>query len=199
MSYIFTCKDESHPWIAEQVAYGELLSHTRREWNGRNHLEYQYRWVNGLENRCEGEQLSVNYLELVLWNEEKQKITYKNSWITDKELREDTVERIAECGRTRWKIENEYNNVLKNRGYNLKHNFGHGKNHASELFCLLNVLSYLIHGIQDMADEEYRKARGSFGRRDAFFWALRYEMSRYLHEDWTDFLLAIAGEAPDDS
>jgi hypothetical protein len=24
-------------------------------------------------------------------------------------------------------------------------------------------------------------------------------MSRYLHEDWTDFLLAIAGEAPDDS
>jgi hypothetical protein len=80
-----------------------------------------------------------------------------------------------------------------------KPNFGHGKNHASELFCLLNVLSYLIHGIQDMADEEYRKARGSFGRRDAFFWALRYEMSRYLHKDWTDFLLTIAGEAPDDS
>jgi hypothetical protein len=86
--------------------------------------------------------------------------------------------------------------VLKNRGYNPKHNFGHGKEHASELFCLLNVLSYLIHGIQDVADEEYRKARGSFGRRDAFFWALRYEMSRYLHDDWTDFLLTIAGEAP---
>jgi hypothetical protein len=41
----------------------------------------------------------------------------------------------------------------------------HGKEHASEVFCLLNVLSYLIHGIQDMADEECRKARGSFGRR----------------------------------
>jgi ATP phosphoribosyltransferase regulatory subunit HisZ len=64
---------------------------------------------------------------------------------------------------------------------------------------VLNVLSYLIHGIQDVADEEYRKARGSFGRLDAFFRALRYEMSRYLHEDWTDFLLTIAGEAPDDS
>jgi hypothetical protein len=59
----------------------------------------------------------------------------------------------------------------------------------------LNVLSYLIHGIQELADEEYRKARGSFGRRAAFFWALRYEMSRYLHDDWTDFLLTIAGEA----
>jgi hypothetical protein len=25
------CKDESHPWIGEQVAYGELTMHTRRE------------------------------------------------------------------------------------------------------------------------------------------------------------------------
>jgi hypothetical protein len=47
----------------------------------------------------------------------------------------------------------------------------------------LNVLSYLIHRIQDMADEEYRKARGNFGRREAFFWALWYEMRRYPHED----------------
>jgi hypothetical protein len=59
--------------------------------------------------------------------------------------------------------ENEYNHVLKNRRYNLKHNFGHGKEHARELFCLLNVLSYLMHGIQDMADEEYRKAGGALG------------------------------------
>jgi hypothetical protein len=62
---------------------------------------------------------------------------------------------------------------------------------------MLNVLSYLIHGIQDLAEEEYRKARSSFGRRDAFFWALRYEMSRDFHETWTDFLLTIAGETPD--
>jgi hypothetical protein len=166
MSYIFTRKAESHPWIAEQTAYGELCRHTRREWNGRNHPEYRYRWVNGIENRCDGEKLLVNYLELEVWNGEKRKITYRNSWITDKELGEDTVQLIAECGRTRWKIENEYHNVLKRRGYNLSHNFGHGKNHASELFCLLNVLSYLPHGIQDLADEEYRKARASFGRRN---------------------------------
>ena len=50
MSYSFTCKDESHPWLAEQVAYGELTSFRRRECNGRNHLEYRYRWAKGLEN-----------------------------------------------------------------------------------------------------------------------------------------------------
>jgi hypothetical protein len=57
----------------------------------------------------------------------------------------------------------------------------------------------LDYGIQDIADEDYvgsvasLKARSSFGRRDAFFRALRYEMSRYLHENWRHLLLAIAG------
>jgi hypothetical protein len=91
------------------------------------------------------------------------------------------VKHLADCGRTRWKTENEYNNVLKHRGYNLEHNFGHGENHASEIFCLLNVFSYLIHSIQDIVDEDYKKARSAYGRRDAFFWGLRYEITHHFH------------------
>ena len=197
MSFIFTCKDGSHPWIAEQIANWDMESHSVRKWNGRNHLEYRYKWANGIENRCDGEKMLVNYLTFEIWNEEKQEVTYHNSWITDKAITVDNVKLIAECARARWKIENEYNNVLKHRGYNLKHNFGHGENHASEIFCLLNVYSYLIHGIQDIVDEDYRYARASFGRRDAFFWALRYEMSRYFHEDWHSLLMTIAGKPPD--
>jgi hypothetical protein len=160
-------------------------------------LESRYAWVNGIENRADGEVMSVNYLYLEVWNEENHEITYKNRWITDHEITRDNVKLIAESARTRWKIENEHNNVLKHRGYNLKHNFGHGENHASEIFCLLNLLSFLFHGIQDLVDEDYKKARASFGRRDAFFWALRYEVSQYLHLDWHELLLTIAGEAPD--
>jgi hypothetical protein len=65
-------------------------SHKRREWNGRNHLECQYRRANGLESRCEGERLPVNCLELELWNEEKGTVAYKNSWITDGECQADS-------------------------------------------------------------------------------------------------------------
>ena len=61
-------------------------------------------------------------------------------------MTEDNVALIASCGRARWKIENEHNNVLKNHGYNLRHNFDHGKDHASEMYCLLNLLSFLWHG-----------------------------------------------------
>jgi hypothetical protein len=36
-----------------------------------------------------------------------------------------------------WKIENEHHAVLKNRGYNLEHNFGHGKEHAAQAAILI--------------------------------------------------------------
>jgi hypothetical protein len=197
MSFIFTCKRESHPWIAEQVDGAPFEEYERTEWNGRNHLVHRYKWNNGIENRADPEYLVVNYLAYEIWNEEKQKSTYKNTWITNKTITKDTVSELAKCGRSRWKIENEHNNVLKHRGYNLKHNFGHGDNHAAEVFCLLNLLSFLIHGIQDLADGEYKKARASCGRRDEFFGALRYEMSHYLHNDWQGVFTIIADGAPD--
>jgi hypothetical protein len=198
MSFIFTCKDESHPWITEQVNYADMKHHTRKEWNGRNHLEYRYSWVTGIENRAEGERLLVNYLHFQIWNVEKQEITFTNSWITNKPITVDNVALLVNCGRARWKIENEYNNVLKCRGYNLEHNFGHGQNHAFDTYCLLNILAFLFHSIKELVDEDYRVARGTFGRRDALFWALRYEIYRYNHTDWSSLFLHIAGKVPDD-
>jgi hypothetical protein len=51
MSFLLTCKEESHPWIAEQTRYGELEILEVREWNGRTYLRHRYSWVNGIENR----------------------------------------------------------------------------------------------------------------------------------------------------
>ena len=66
---------------------------------------------------------------------------------------------LADCGRARWKIENEHNNVLKNHGYNLEHNFGHGKAHGSENFCGLNLLAFLFHTVLYLGDEVYQRSR----------------------------------------
>jgi hypothetical protein len=196
MSFIFTCKPSSHPWITEQVKNSYPEKRSCRKWNGREHLIYRYKWVNGVEIRSEGTPFPVNYFELQIWNVEKKEITFKNSWITNKTVNKDNVKHLCECARTRWKIENENNNVLKHRGYNLEHNFGHGKNHAAEVFCLLNLLSFLIHSLQDFSDEDYKKARAAYGRRDEFFSALRYEMSHYPHDNWHDFLITIAEGLP---
>ena len=48
-------------------------------------------------------------------------------WVTDIELTKDTVEAVMRGGRCRWHIENQTFNTLKNQGYNIEHNYGHGK------------------------------------------------------------------------
>jgi hypothetical protein len=156
--------------------------------------------VNGVPIRYEEreeEEFLVNYLEMSIRNEETGKRTYYNSWITDKPIDGGNVERLAGCGRARWKIENEHNNVLKNRGYNLEHNFGHGEKHGSENFCLLNLIAFLFHALLFLGEEDYRAARERAGRRDNFSSALRYIFRRFLHENWTAFILFVWGDEPD--
>jgi hypothetical protein len=187
-SFIFTCKADSHPWLTETVANSYLPEVSRREWNGRQHLRYTCRWLNGVEIRDNKETLRVNYLALSIWNEEKNKQTFYNTWITNKPITAGNAFHLAACGRARWKIENEHNNVLKNHGYNLEHNFGHGKTYASEMYCLLNLLAFQMHSLLDLSDEDYHKARASSGRRDEFFNELRFLMRFKLFESWKQFL-----------
>jgi hypothetical protein len=104
MSFIFTYKEDSHPWISERVAYGEPETRKRREWNGLHHLEYRYSWMNGVEIRAEGNTFAVKYLSMEIWNEEKQERTYRNAWITDKTITQENVKQLVEWGRARKNI-----------------------------------------------------------------------------------------------
>jgi hypothetical protein len=194
MSFLFTCKADSHPWLTETIANSYMEEKEIRKWTGRAHQIWRLRWINGAPLRDSPDALLVNYLSLELRHEKTGKIVYRNSWITNKELGAENVEQLAVCGRTRWKIENEHNNVLKNRGYNLEHNFGHGKNHAAEMFFLLNLLAFQMHTILELGDEGYRKARATVGRRDMFFYHMQAAFRYALHETWQDFLLFVRGE-----
>jgi len=53
-------------------------------------------------------------------------------------------------GRARWKVENETFNTLKNQGYHLKHNFGHGEKNLSVIFALLMMLAFLVDEVQQL-------------------------------------------------
>ena len=66
MSFILTCKPDSHQWLTETVETPlvNLDTQVRREWNGRNQLVYPDKWVNGVQIRDNKEILPVNYLLL---------------------------------------------------------------------------------------------------------------------------------------
>jgi hypothetical protein len=190
--FLFTCKADSHKWLYDSIDESCFERKTVRTWTGRHHLEYRYRWCSGLEIREEQPTVLVNYLSLEIWNEKKGKITYRNSWVTDLAIDGKNVVEMAECARARWKIENEHTKVLKRHGYHLEHNFGHGQEHACEIYALLNMLAFQMHGLMHLMDELYQKARKSIRRRDEFFAGMRFIFNRYLFESWEAFIGFVA-------
>ena len=70
------------------------------------------------------------------------------SWITDFLLTPEIVWDIMRGGRARWKIENETFNTLKNQGYHLEHNYGHGEQNLSVVLALLMMLAFLVDQVQ---------------------------------------------------
>ena len=77
--------------------------------------------------------------------------------------------RATGARRARWKIENEGFNTLKNQGYHLEHNFGHGDQHLSEAFFTLNLLAFFMHQIFELVDGLYQRVRTFFSSRRAFW------------------------------
>ena len=62
------------------------------------------------------------------------------SWITNIKINKSQIFKIMKIGRSRWKIENETFNTLKNQGYHFEHNYGHGnKNLATEMAYMMVI------------------------------------------------------------
>jgi hypothetical protein len=196
-SFIFTCKEESHPWLTETVGNSELREVREEKWDGRKKKKVVYTWnyQNGLPIRYdEKDEFLVNYFSIEIRAEGAKKPGYSNSWITNKPITDMNVAYLTECGRARWKIENEHHNVLKNRGYNLEHNFGHGSNHAADIFFMLNLLALQFHTILEYCDVEYQITYSTFSVRMAFFEALRVLIRRRYFVSWTEFLQYVRGK-----
>jgi hypothetical protein len=194
--FLFTAKPASHThlssWSEGLQAGGQLQTLKLRTKGKSNRWEHHhYRWANGVPLTDSDDTLKVNWCEVTITDAEG-KARYKNSFITDWQISADNVAGLVAAGRARWKIENESNNVLKNRGYHLEHNFGHGKQHLSSLLVTMNLLAFGLHTLLERSDESYRQIRATLGRRQRFFQHLE-ALTSYLHfESWErlmDFMM----------
>ena len=95
---------------------------------------------------------------------------------------------LAAAGRARWKIENENNNTLKTKGYHFEHNFGHGKQHLSNLFATLILLAFLVHTSLDWIDASYHSVRDALPSRRTFFEHLRALIQYLPFDDWNHLI-----------
>ena len=70
------------------------------------------------------------------------------TWITDITIEQENLKLLMRGGRSRWKVENETFNTLKNQGYNFEHNYGHGNKYLSTILAMLMMLAFMIDQIQ---------------------------------------------------
>ena len=97
------------------------------------------------------------------------------SWVTDLPVTPTRImlPLIERGGRTRWKIENETFNTLKNQDYHFDHNYGHGVKHLSTVLMLLLMLAFLVDQTQQIACPWFRAALAKINCRQRLWERMR--------------------------
>jgi hypothetical protein len=173
----------------EGLRRGKMLDRKRRVENRGKSRErrYVYEWTNSVALTASPKSPTVNYMQLSIYNPAGKR-TFTGSWVTDIEITEENVEHLVRGARARWKIENEGFNTLKNQGYHLEHNFGHGTKYLSEAFFILNLLAFFVHQILELVDQWYQRARARFSARVEFWGAIRATFRMFLFASWDQVL-----------
>ena len=192
-NFIFVAKESSHQSLYEWIEYlqknGEVVSGEFTRYEKAKQRIYKYKYVNNVPMRELEPSLMVNWLEVEVIDVKKNKVIYKNSWITNHTIKKELVEPIIISGRTRWKVENEGNNILKNQGYKLEHNYGHGQENLSEILLTLNLIAFLFHNVLELANEVYQKVRKKLVVRKSFFNEIRTLLKYIWFKDWSELLI----------
>lgn len=189
LHYVIVAKPDSHKemfeWVEEIDSFGGSLRGSWQEGPASKRRYYEYRVVKQVP--INGERKTfVTFIEV--WERKKEgELLYHNSWVTDLDVTEENVAKIMWIGRSKWKIENEQFNVQKNHGYELEHNYGHGKKGLGMVFYFLNLLAFVVHQILERGDRLYRKIRQEETLRELWN-GLRTLMKMMLFESWKAML-----------
>jgi hypothetical protein len=194
--FLFTAKPSSHKTLYSWLDGAEVPALEQKVKQGARFVTHRYRWLEGVPIRDGKDALIVNWLEIEIIDA-AGKTTYHNSFVTDLAVNKANVAELAACGRARWKIENETFNTLKTKGYNLEHNFGHGKEHLAAVLATLNLIAFAMHTVADLADASWREARKAVGTRKRFFEDLRALTTYLVFPSWALLVQTlIAGKPP---
>jgi hypothetical protein len=188
--FIFTCKETSHKALYDFIDGAEFERHEVKVRKGKTRETHRYRFIGKVPLRDGKDAALVNWIGFEILDA-KGIVKYKTAFVTSLPVAKANVADIAACGRARWKIENESFNVLKNHGYELEHNFGHGENHLAMTLAALNMLAFAWHTVLDLLEPPWRKAREAAEKRTSFFAYLATLTRFVVFPAWSDLLEAL--------
>ena len=89
-------------------------------------------------------------------------------------------------------MEDETFNALKNQGYALEHNYGHGKENLSTVLALLMFLAFAVDQIQEACCGLFQAAIAGSGRRIRLWQSIRSHLRHFEFASFADLRRAIA-------
>src|SRR5882762_1335139 len=186
--YILGVKEGDHASLFKQVQAAEEAGRvTDDERDGRAAgVVHRFRFVNDVPLNASRADVRVSFMEY--WETGKDKVQHF-SWVTNLRVSKRNVYTLMRGGRARWKIENETFNTLKNQGYHLHHNYGHGEQNLSVVFATIMMLAFLVDQTQQLCCALFRAVWAKLGSKRllwekmrALFYAYHLESMRQLLE-----------------
>ena len=162
--YVLNVKPDGHKTLFagfESRRLNGVLSHT--SYPDQKGGRYSFWWAKNLPLCNAAPDVRVN----MLWceREDKNGNVTRFTWITSLPLNKNNIHKIMMIGRSRWKIENETFNTLKNQGYNFEHNYGHGFKHLSTILAYLMLMAFLIDQIHQKCSKDFQKLWKTVGTK----------------------------------
>lgn len=191
MHYILVAKPKDHRSMMSLVNKTETAQESRvYDSKGQLHL---YQWVKRLPLTTNIRSTPwVNFFRYQIISTDaqgKQKVNYQNSWVTDLAITPANIQTLVKAARCRWKIENECFNTLKNQGYQIEHNFGHGQKYLCFNFFILTLLAFFFHQIFELTDRLYQSCRQKFGSKTHLWQSLRSYIEIMIFASFEQLLL----------
>ena len=192
MHYLFRVKLTDHAGLKEETNNASFYELRKNDAKWSTHI---YEWINKIKLNKADTSIKVNFFRYRIVHPQKDgknKVTYIGNWVTDFEITKENILTLVAGGRCRSKIENECFNFLKNHGYHLEHNFGHGDKNLCFNVFILTVLAFYMHQIFELTDKTYKACRKKFGSKLNLWNTLRTLIQFLIFESWElllDFML----------
>jgi hypothetical protein len=177
---------ESFEWVEELERLGNWVE--RGSWTqgpAANRRYFEYRICRQVP-LSQARQAWVTFIEVGERDKSGHQL-YHSTWVTDLEANSQNIAEIIWIGGGSWKIETENFKTHKNGGYELEHNYGHGKQTLSQVFYYLNLRAFVTHKLLERSHATYRKLRQKWRLRD-MWQEWKYCFHRFAVHSWAELL-----------
>jgi hypothetical protein len=188
MHFLLGVKPGDHAFLFAQVEEARRKGASPKLTRKQGKITCEVSWVWNVALNESNPDLRVNFLEYWEHNAEGKCLKHF-TWITDLHVTKNNAWLLVRGGRARWHIENETFNTLKNQGYHLDHNFGHGHQNLSVVFAMLMMLAFLVDQAQQLCCPLFRAVWEKLGSKRALwdnlrshFRHFRFRSMRQLYE-----------------